>query len=548
VAEGREGGRDLKTRPTVAAALAATLQEAGVTTVFGLPGGENVEVLEALRVEGIRFLLVRNESSALFMADAQARLTGAPGVCLTTLGPGATNAYVGLAHAHLDRSPLLLITAQTAERLLPEHTHQVLDLQAVFAPITKATRAIDPRDVRRSVRAALALTLEGRPGPVHLSLSRSTAARPAEGDAVEAPAAATTAPDGDFGPALAALARSQRPVIVAGLGLEPERPYRALQALAEAAGAPVITTPKAKGSLPDDHPLAAGTIGLTRTDPSYTLLAEADHIVAVGFDVVELVRPWDDTAPLVWLAPWANRDPTLPAVAEIVGPQAPALLRLAEAATPSDPSWGAARVATFREALARRRPAPPTPGRTTPQAIFRALRRQLPRDTPVATDVGSHKIAMALDWPSLEPNRYLVSNGLSAMGFGLPAAIAAALTLQRPTLCVTGDAGLAMVLGELGLLAELELPVVVVVMNDSAIDLIRGAQRRAGGQVYGTTFRNPDFAQIAAAFGLDYAGVADGAACEAAVEAALATRRPTLIDAWIDPGGYSALTTLSPPT
>jgi acetolactate synthase-1/2/3 large subunit len=538
---------DREALPTVAEALAATLREAGVGTVFGLPGGENVEVLEALRAEGIRFILVRSESSALFMADAQARLTGDPGVCLTTLGPGATNAYLGLAHAYLDRSPLLLITAQTDERLLPGHTHQVLDLQAVFEPITKATRAIDPSDVRRSVRAALALTLEGRPGPVHLSLSRSTAARPAEAEATQDPARTTAPPKESYRPALAALARADRPVIVAGLGLEPERPYRALRALAEAAGAPLITTPKAKGSLPDDHPLAAGTIGLTRTDPAYTLLAEADCIVAVGFDVVELVRPWDYDAPLIWLAPWANRDPQLPAVAEIVGPQAPPLMRLAQATTPGDPAWGAVRVAALREALAVQRPPPPPPGRATPQAIFRALHRRLPRDTPVATDVGSHKIAMALSWPSLEPNRYLVSNGLSAMGFGLPAAIAAALALQRPTLCVTGDAGLAMVLGELGLLAELELPVVVVVMNDGAIDLIRGAQRRAGSAVHGTTFRNPDFAQLAAAFGLGYARVASEAECEAAVEAALAERRPTLIDAWIDPDGYAALTTLPTP-
>ena len=549
--------------PAVADVLAQTLRAAGVETVFGLPGGENVEVLDALRRVGIRFVLVRNESSALFMADAAGRLTGAPGVCLTTLGPGATNAYAGLAHAFLDRSPLLLITAQTDERLLPGHTHQVLDLQAIFAAVTKATQAIEPASARQTLERVLALATDGRPGPVHLSLSRYTAAQPAQAEPGAAPLP-STAPEVDsgpalaladvasappvahavdVGPALAALAAARRPAIVVGLGLEPERPYRELRALAEAANAPVIGTPKAKGSLPDDHPLAAGTIGLTRSDPAYELLDEADCIVAVGFDVVELVRPWNHAAPLIWLAPWANEDPTLPAVAACVGPMAPVLERLTTAAPEVDSGWGAARVAAFHEELAQRPLPVPAPGRMLPQDVLRALRRQLPRDTLVGTDVGSHKIEAALTWPAYLPNRYLVSNGLSAMGFGLPAAMAAALTLQRPTVCLTGDAGLGMVMGELSLLTELALPVVVVLMNDGALDLIRTAQLRADRPVHGTEFVNPDFSLIAEAFGLDYASVASEAECEAAVAAAVGAARPALIDAWIDPVGYGVITT-----
>ena len=526
--------------PTVAEVLAQTLQEAGVEIVFGLPGGENVEVLDALRRAGIRFVLVRNENSALFMADTVGRLSGRPGVCLTTLGPGATNAYAGLAHAFLDRSPLLLISAQTDERLLPGHAHQVLDLQALFGPITKAARAISAADVGQTVREALALAIEGRPGPVHLSLSRYTAGQLARPEDDVAPQYAA-APEVDVGAAQAVLARARRPAIVVGLGLEPERPYGALRAFAEAVGAPLIATPKAKGSLPDDHPLAAGTIGLTRSDPAYELLDEADCIVAVGFDVVELVRPWDHTAPLIWLAPWANEDPTLPAVAACVGPLVPLLEGLARAAPETERGWGAARVAAFRGALARRPSPTSARGRMAPQTVLRALRRALPRDTVVATDVGSHKIAAALTWPAFEPNRYLVSNGLSAMGFGLPAAMAAALTLRQTTVCLTGDAGLGMVLGELGVLAEHELPVVVAVMNDGAINLIRSAQLRAGAPAFGTEFVNPDFSLIAEAFGLDYARVATEAACEVAVATAVSVARPVLIDAWIDPLGYAAV-------
>src|SRR5262245_57004330 len=165
---------------TVADVLAQTLREAGIELIFGLPGGENAELLDALRRQEIRFILVRNESSAVFMADAAARLTGKPGVCLTTLGPGAANAVVGLAHAHLDRAPVLLITAQSIRALLSYNTHQVLDLQALFKPITKGTQELTPVHVRRTALEALALTQTGCPGPVHLGLSSDTAAQPAE--------------------------------------------------------------------------------------------------------------------------------------------------------------------------------------------------------------------------------------------------------------------------------------------------------------------------------------------------------------------------------
>lgn len=527
---------------TVAEVLAQTLSDAGVETVFGLPGGENVQVLDAIRRAGIRFVLVHNESSAVFMADATARLTGTPGVCLTTLGPGATNAVAGVAHAYLDRAPVLLITAQIPDHLRPCHTHQFVDLHALFAPITKRSVKLEPAGARETVRAALELTTRGRPGPVHLQVSNADAGQPA-------PAGAATLTPGrpldgsaraeDIAAARDLLAQSSQPAIVVGLGLEPERPYQALRELAEAANAPVITTPKAKGSLPDDHPLSAGTVGLGRTDPVYAILDEADCIVAVGFDVVELVKPWEQTVPLIWIAPWANEDPILPTDVELVGPMAPVLRQLAEAEFRPSPEWGAARVATLRQALAKESLPSPAPGRMLPQSVLRALRASLPREAILATDVGSHKILAALTWPTYTPNSYLVTNGLSSMSFGLPAAVAASLALpQRPVVCLTGDGGLAMVLGELGLLARLGVTVIVVVLNDGALDLIRSQQVRAGKPVYGTEFVNPDFVSIAAAYGIDTYRVRSEEVCAEAVTSAIAAGRPTVIEAMIDPISY----------
>jgi acetolactate synthase-1/2/3 large subunit len=534
---------------TVAEVLASRLHEAGVELVFGLPGGGTVELLDALRRRGLRFELAHNESSAVFMADATARLTGKPGVCLTTLGPGAANAMAGVAHAYLDRGPVLIITARTPDHLLPDHTHQVIDLHALYTPVTKGSFKLEPEGADQTIRTALALALAGRPGPVHLELSNETAAqaagagsapgKPRSNDQPEPAPDPTSAPTSGLAAAADWLTRSQRPVIVAGLGLEPERPYPALRRLAEAAQAPVITTPKGKGCLPDDHPLAAGTIGLTRTDPAYALLDEADCIVALGFDVVELVKPWNQPAPLLWLAPWPNQAPTIPARVELAGPMQPGLEHLAQLSLQPGPDWGENRVMAYRQALAEPRRPEPSPGRMLPQTVLETLRQILPRDTLVTTDVGSHKILSSLTWPSYAPNRFLVSNGLSCMGFALPAAIAGSLALpDQPVVCLVGDGGLAMVMGELGLLTRLQLPVIVVVFNDAALDLIRSQQIRAAKPVYGTEFSSPDFVSLARAYQLEAQRVTTGPECAQAIRTAIAAGRPTLIEAMIDPSSY----------
>ena len=333
-----------------------------------------MHALEAIRREGLPFVLARHEAAAAFMAAATARLTRSPGACLTTLGPGAANALVGLAHAHLDRSPVILVTGQMADRLRPGHTHQFLDLHALYRPVSKGSWDLAPAGAQDMLRRALQLAQHGRPGPVHLQLTNEDAARQTEPSASgvgrqiefgmapgshgwgrELDAAAGEALGPKLDAAIDAIGRAHRPVLVCGLGLEPEAPYPELLALAEALQAPVITTPKAKGALPEAHPLSAGVIGLTQTDPAYAVLQEADCVLAVGFDPVELVRPWGHPGPLLWIAPWENADPALPAAAEIVGELAPALIRLAESRPAAEAGWGQARVARHRAELERHR-------------------------------------------------------------------------------------------------------------------------------------------------------------------------------------------------
>lgn len=527
---------------TVADALIDCLVEAGIDTVFGLPGGETVEVLDAIRRKGLRFILTQRESSAVFMASAASRSSGRPSACLTTLGPGATNAVTGVGHAFLDRAPVIVITAQTPHRLIPHHTHQVVDIESLFAPITKATIALKPKGAVETVRNAVGLAQSGRPGPVNLRVVNDDAARPVEegGSSLETPSQEPEAETiAEMDKACGLLAQSTRPVIVAGLGLEPERPYPELLQLAEAIQAPVIVTPKVKGAISDDHPLSAGTIGLTRTDPVYDVLEDADFVIMVGFDVVELVKPWEHAAPVVWIAPWSNHDPTLPMTAEIVGPMRPVLTGMAAMPVSIASEWGAQRVSAHRQKHVPQNRGSGRAEALTPQAALRVLRDNLPTEAVLTTDVGSHKIFYCLEWPAFVPNRFLVSNGLSSMGYGLPAAIAASLVHSSdPVVCTTGDAGLVMNLGELNTLARLNAPVTVVVFKDNALDLIRSHQNRLGKPTFGTEFRAPDFVGIAEAHGIRASRVSNEKGLAEALNQYVDSARPALIEVEIDPTTY----------
>lgn len=547
--------RTVSHRTSVAAAVAGGLQAAGIDTVFGLPGGENVHLMEALRRTGIRFVLSEHENAAAFMASAAAQLTRRPAACLTTLGPGAVNCTAGIAHAFLDRCPVLLITAQMASGLQHRHTHQLVDLHRLFAPITKATLDVAPAGAAETVGEALRIASAGVPGPVHVQLANDVAGLDAEpaaagGDVSGSDVSAGAVSAGDAAPpqmlpadlarAAAGLAAAERPVVVVGLGLEPEAPYRALRRFAERLGAPVLSTPKAKGALPASHPLASETIGLTRTDPGYDLIAEADRVVAVGLDVVEVVLPWSAPAPVLWVAPQRDRIGAAAAEQALIGPVGATLAQLTERLR-QPRSWGARRADHYRQARRRRSRAAAdraAAGTIAPQDVLQEARAVLPPDAVITTDVGSHKILAALEWDAELPNRYLVSNGLSVMGFGPAAAAGAALAGCAPVLCVTGDAGLLMCAGGLATLARLSAPVLLVVLVDGALDLIRAHQRRAGAQPFGTEFPAPDTARIGAAFGLP--AVTVGAAAELRAELGRALRRPgaSVIGVRIDPACY----------
>ncbi len=486
--------------------LAKSLWDLGIRKVFGLPGGENVHLVEALNRNGFEFHLVRNESSAAYAAAACYRLSGRPQACLTTLGPGITHAAAGLGHLWLDRAAVVILTARTNENSGPLHTHQLLDLAALAGPMTKTSFVVQPKTAHQ-IPDVLSLMLEGRPGPVHFQMSNEAAARPCLDIGPDPKKTVVTAehfPSSQkLSEATALIGRMKRPVIVTGLGVMGEEASKGIVALAETLNAPVLVTPKAKGSISDLHVLSAGVIGLTRTDPSYEVLEAGDGVVAVGLDVVELVKPWDWQGPLVWLSKWPNWDPKIPSSVDLTGNLSKLLLLLAkQCAIRSE--WNSVKVGPNRDKLGYDGSMPVQTGRISPQQVLKILRQKAPAEALMSVDVGSHKIFFSLEWPTYQPEGFLLSNGLSCMGYGLASAIGAgAEAPERLVLSIIGDGGMAMCAGELGLLKEIGSNTKIIVLKDGALDLIRSAQGRIGLSPVGTEYRaGTDHVVLAEAFGI----------------------------------------------
>ncbi|TFG67600.1 MAG: thiamine pyrophosphate-binding protein, partial [Anaerolineales bacterium] len=496
---------------TMSDVVAQTLREEGVEVIFGLPGGENVPLVAAIDRAGIRFVLMRHESRAVWAADAYARIGRRVGVCLSTLGPGAVNLAAGLAHAYLDRSPMVAITAQLPDYLLAIHSHQRLNLQQVFSPVTKASLVLDGEsDPGELVHRAFSTANQGRPGPVHLQISSPFSLEPAtltvqasrEIKAKFAHPEIAIASDESitsdgFAKTMDMLRHAKRPAVLMGLALEPTAPYRLVQALVEILQAAAIVTPKAKGAFPENHPLYAGVIGLERQEPAADTLRKADLILGVGFDPVELMVPWSFEAPFIYVGSAPNEDPEIKAQAQLVGDLRQILSRLL-GALHTEP--GAQRDNWHSQFYPYRQAVNPGVSESPvllPSQVVRAARELLPEEGIATVDVGAHKLLISKLWDARCPNRFLLSNGISTMGYALPAALGAKLACpDLPVVCFTGDGGMGMVCSALETAVRECLPVVVVVLADEAMSLIRLKQLATGNKLIGTLIGPTDWVKV----------------------------------------------------
>jgi len=525
--------------PTAARCLAHALARRGVRHAFGMPGGVLLPVLDALREEGIAFVLTRHETAAAFMAEATWRLTGAPGVALGTLGPGSTQLLSGVAGAWLDRAPLVAITGDVPVRSRTLYTHQVLDQRALFEPVVHRAVTCTPEEAWREIPLTLRHLDQGRPGPVLINLPGDVATAPQPGLWNDTFDTAPARPDSEVLGEVAALVRSaRRPAIAVGCSDLSDRVDLTLYALAHQLRAPVLTTYKAKGVLAETDTWSAGAFGLSPVidRKQQALLEQADLLLAVGLDPVEL-RPqwlpgWRAELPVVAIDTHPPVDLVHPLARVLVG-DVPGILQAL--AVQGASTWEPVEVERHRTRLAEGF----DDGPDGPAATVGALRRALPPDGICTLDVGAHRITACHAWTCTRPRRLLQSNGLSSMGYGLPAAIGAGLACPGvPVMAVTGDMGLWMYAGELGTAAEQGLDLVVVYLCDASLSLIELKQERLGLERGGVRFDNPRVEALAEAFG--GVGVqAQGAdEVEAAARAAVAAGGLRLIEAIIDPEPY----------
>ncbi|MGB0639077.1 MAG: thiamine pyrophosphate-binding protein [Myxococcota bacterium] len=487
---------------TVAQELARALAQLGVRYAFGMPGGVLLPLLDAFRKEGIEFVLVRHEGSAGFMADVCAQLTGVPGVCVATLGPGVTNLVSPVAGAHLERSRVLAITGQIRSDLIGTYTHQIVDQVALFEPITRHAVLLTENGYSNQLHDVFRVLLGEHPGPVHLDIPAELWSKPmAPIDSSVQPSLQESSTS-EMDVVSAHFARAKRPVILVGLADMGPEAAQAITRLAEVSSVPVMTTYRAKGMIDERHPWAAGAFGLSPVVDEYQqrLLATSDLLIAIGLDPVEL-RPqwlpgWPADVPLISVN--SSTDIPHPVSAGFTGSTSTIVESFVDQGGIVSSSWTVQDVAEHVAQWA----GVFDDGPDGPAATIRAIQRGMGPQAVCSMDVGAHRITASHVWTCSEPLQQVQSNGFSSMGTGLPGAIAAKLCFpDRPVVALTGDMGLWMALGELGVVQERGLDLVVVYLADQSLSLIELKQERSDLVNHGVRFENPDVIALGAAFG-----------------------------------------------
>jgi acetolactate synthase I/II/III large subunit len=521
--------------------IVATLRAAGISHGFGIPSGNVLPLLEAMRTGGLPYVLTAHEGSAAFAADVMGRLTGAPGFCLATLGPGATNLTTGVANAYLDRSPLLAITCNLPTSQLGRRIQMAIDHHALFRPITKATLALRQGQVAATLAEAIEIALSEPVGPVHLDLPEDVAMAATN----EAP---PPIPPGRRRPAASAsslkraaeiLGSARRPAVVIGASAMRSRNPGRLRSFVERHRLPFASTTMAKGMIAEDHPLALGCIERARRQVLRELLRGADLIVGLGYDVVEVeYEAWIGQVPLLSIdVDPVDADASVTIAHEVVG-DLDASLEWLTALPPLAPEWPAHTAAHHRERF-QRALRPLSTGFAPHQAID-VVRDALPRDGILAFDVGAHTHQIASQWMTPAPRTFLITNGWSSMGFGLPAAIAAKLARpERPVVALIGDGCFQMTAGEVTVARRLGLSLPIVVLDDGWLSLIQVKQVRRGFGLYGTDLgEHPHVDPPAHYFGVPAVAARSAEELAHALKEALAADHPTVIEAKVDPTSY----------
>jgi acetolactate synthase I/II/III large subunit len=517
------------------------LEAEGVEYVFGIPGEETLDLSQSLADSSIQFVPVRHEQGGGYMADAYGRLTGRAGVCLGTLGPGATNLVTAVADAFLDRAPLVALTGQSDLERMHKESHQYIDLIAIMRPVVKwNARVSSPEIVPEVVRKAFKVAESEKPGSTHLELPEDVMMRPL--DAAPLPRHAPVQPE----PGIRELQRAteiimaaERPIILAGNGAIRTHASRALRAFVHTTGIPVAETFMAKGLLDYEDPHALGTVGLQSRDYAMAGFDEADVVIAVGYDLVEHApehwNPKADKQIVLIDTVAAEIDEFFIPQVELIGDIAHVLARLAagcsrkQADSPQSDRLRSLVLGELNDARADSH----FPMR--PPRVLADIRQALGRSDLLVSDVGLHKLWIGRMFPAHEPGTVLIANGLAGMGFALPTAIAAKLVNPRQNVVtVSGDAGFLMNCQELETAVRLRTAVVNVIWENGQFGSIAWKQDKKFGRHFDVDFGNPDFVKLADSFGAPAWRCATADEFSQRLEQALALDVPSVIVVPID--------------
>lgn len=526
--------------------LVKCLEEEGIEYIFGVPGEENADFMMSLEQSSkINFILTRHEQGAAFMAEIYGRLTGNPAGCLGTLGPGATNLITGVADSNMDRAPMLVLTGQGSTDRLHKESHQIMDVVAMFKPVTKwAATILNPDTIPEIVRKAVRLARTEKPGAVHIELPEDIASMESTKKPMTPRRFRRSVPDDKIvDQAFAMLQDSQRPIIIAGNGCIRRRASKQLRAFCEKTGIGVASTFMAKGCVDMDADYCLYTVGLGSKDRISIAIDDADLVIALGFDMVEY-------HPHLWNSNGDKRilhadflpaeiDECYHPETELIGDLAHTLWMLNERVDAQPlPKYDFTLQRKCRQEMAvdfAEYKDDVTQGTIRPQKVLWDARQVMGPDDILLSDVGAHKMWIARHYQCHQPNTCLIPNGFCSMGFALPGAIAADIVHpERRILAIAGDAGFLMNVQEMETAARIGSNIVVMVWEDNQYGLIAWKQESHFGRHTDLSFGNPEWTTLASAFGWNGHYVKNAADLAATLGTAFDEKGPSLVVVPID--------------
>ncbi len=515
--------------------LVRCLQNEGVRYLFGLPGEENIDLLEAVVSSKMEFVLTRDERGAAFMANVWGRLSGKAGVCLSTLGPGATNLTTGIADAYLDFAPVVAITAQKATKDLHKESHQYVNTVSMFRPITKwNTRLELPDRIPEIFRKAFKLSSMEKPGPVHIEIPENIPSLSVEEVPMEPLSVTYPAPSAHaIALAREEISKARQPLILAGNGVLRGNAETQLARFSKKFGIPVTTTFMGMGSVPADDDLFISTTGLQSRDYISCGFDRTDLVITIGYDPVEFNPDyWEGRKKIIHInfTP-ADVDKNYRAL-EVIGNIRDTLEILTHSLdSEKDPSY----FIKLKGHAEKIMECPHKGFPLKPVMVLKEMRQALGREDILISDVGAHKIWIARFYPAYKGNTVIISNGLAAMGFALPGAVSTKLMHpERKVVAAVGDGGFLMSVGELETAVRLGTPFVCLIFNDGGLGLIEWKEKLRYGKDFFVKFNNPDFVKLAEAFGAKGYRVTSQDELAPILKDALLQRVPAVIDCPVD--------------